>query len=526
MEYLNSVHGRFTGTFQQINDATRYDSGFSYGSCNLSGYTVFDQYECEAAGGSWTDPNGCGFSKADCEVNAGTWTVLQGGCTTCHDVHNSLFVASQKEASLKRRCADCHVNNAATGASGVTTAQVTSFNHPTGNNTPFDAAKYAESCVVCHMATQAQKNGDQNSMPVHVWRINTDVSYDTFPTVNQFNGTDGGAQSRTARVVPEAYVKADGTAATYVNAVWVDLDLACGQCHGGSLGTAATHNGAPYFTKAQLSTYAPNMHKTRPTASFTWNTDATPDYSVSFISTSFCLSGATCTYTWNFGDGSATASGPAAAHVYANSTTRTAVLTMVQNATIVETASAAVSPKYMAINKTLLSAPTASANGLSASVNWSVSGGIPGYTINAVWGDGASQNVTQPAAGAGLLSHTYVSAKTYTVSVTATDSGDNGSNVTSASGSTTVTVIAPVVSGTVMRLGGVTPVAGATITLKQNGVIKKMTTTASNGTYAITGVLAGVHDVYAAKSGVTFASPAAASVSVSADTIVNIIATN
>ena len=38
------------------------------------------------------------------------------------------------------------------------------------------------------MATQAKENGDQNSMPVHVWRINTSASYNTFPSVGQFYG--------------------------------------------------------------------------------------------------------------------------------------------------------------------------------------------------------------------------------------------------------------------------------------------------------------------------------------------------
>ena len=50
MEYLNSVHGRFTGNFQEINIPTKYNSDFSYGSCDLDGY-LFDQPGCESVGG-------------------------------------------------------------------------------------------------------------------------------------------------------------------------------------------------------------------------------------------------------------------------------------------------------------------------------------------------------------------------------------------------------------------------------------------------------------------------------------------
>ncbi len=48
--------------------------------------------------------------------------------------------------------------------------------------------------------------------------------------------------------------------ATYANAVWVDLDLACGQCHGGSAGKSATKNNAPYMDKAYLAMVANKMH--------------------------------------------------------------------------------------------------------------------------------------------------------------------------------------------------------------------------------------------------------------------------
>jgi Polysaccharide lyase family 4, domain II len=265
MEFLNSVHSRFTGTFQQINNTTKYNSGFSYGSCDLNGYAVFyDQPSCESAGGSWSDASGCTLNQAICAANSGTWTVLQGGCTTCHDVHNSMFVDAQAGKALKVQCADCHIGQTP-GAGVPTQINIAEINHPATAGTPFDTSKFDNVCVVCHMATQAVANGNQISMPAHLWRINTSATYSTWPSVDQFNGTNGHTMDKRATMVPETYTLPDGVSqATYTNAVWLDVDLACGQCHGGSAGLSATKNGAPYFTKAGLATGAANMHIDHP----------------------------------------------------------------------------------------------------------------------------------------------------------------------------------------------------------------------------------------------------------------------
>jgi hypothetical protein len=58
-----------------------------------------------------------------------------------------------------------------------------------------------------------------------------------------------------AKTAPEKY-----NGGTYNGAVWNDLDMSCGQCHGGSAGPSKTKNGAPYITKAILSLYAKDMH--------------------------------------------------------------------------------------------------------------------------------------------------------------------------------------------------------------------------------------------------------------------------
>ncbi len=249
-------------------------------ACSKAGNTT--QSACAAAGGTWAST-----WRAD-TGGATDQSGTQGTCATCHDVHNSLFVAGQSEKAIRKTCEDCHMDNATTGATDANAPQVSTINHPQTPGTPFDMSLYGnDSCVVCHMATQAEKNGNQNSMPVHVWRINTNPNYNTFPTTGQFYG--GTCSAHTGAVqnspsFPVVYLSdtsstnctnAGGTwtaviedrnaqtapEGNYNKAVWVDIDMACGQCHGGSLGSSATVNGAPYKTKGQLSRAANNIHR-------------------------------------------------------------------------------------------------------------------------------------------------------------------------------------------------------------------------------------------------------------------------
>jgi Carboxypeptidase regulatory-like domain/Doubled CXXCH motif (Paired_CXXCH_1) len=337
MEFLNGVHGKFTGNFQQINNTANYNSGFSLWSCDLNGFASFsDQSSCLTAGGSWTDARGCTFNQTNCVGNAGTWTLVQGGCTTCHDVHNSLFVAAQKALAVKTTCQDCHVNNATTGATISTVPTVTIINHPTDAGSPFDTTKYDNACVVCHMATQEVKNGDRVSLPAHVWRINSSATYNTFPTMAQFYGgscsvhtgaiqnapskpvvylSDTSSVNCTAASGAWTVTAKTGSAQTtpdgsYTNAVWLDLDLACGQCHGGSIGTNATHNNAPYYSKAALALAAAGMHQTSLVSQVTPSTPVVSKgtmtatgYQVSFTDTSTNGDGSTANVSVNWGDG-------------------------------------------------------------------------------------------------------------------------------------------------------------------------------------------------------------------------------
>jgi hypothetical protein len=269
--FLNSVHARFTGNIvpnalgkYDLQDTTGNDDG------NVSKYdSKFQGYTCWQSATSSSPAKTMivdGLIKeiktqTDCETlyGAGAWrSDTQGTCSTCHDVHNSLFVAEQREAALRKVCTDCH-NKSLT---------VKTINHPIRAGTPFDA-EGADRCVTCHMP-RATSSG----FPMHLWRINTDANYSTFPSATEF-GIGAPATKKNANTAPDG---------SYTNAVWVDVDYACGQCHGGSFGPNATLNDAPYLTKAELAMLAKGMHNNGgPTVSFMTSVS---DYTVTLTDTS------------------------------------------------------------------------------------------------------------------------------------------------------------------------------------------------------------------------------------------------
>ena len=108
--------------------------------------------------------------------------------------------------------------------------------------------------------------------PSHLFRINVDPNYSTFPTSAEFLGNT----KKIANTAPDG---------TFTNAVWSDLDIACGQCHGGGL----TGSGAKVLpmSKKQLALHAKDMHgnsNTAPTAAMTALTVS--GYTVTFIDNS------------------------------------------------------------------------------------------------------------------------------------------------------------------------------------------------------------------------------------------------
>ncbi len=247
--FLNSPHARYTGKIVP-NALGKYDLADTTGNDNgnASNYdSEFQGYTCWQSATSSSPAktmivNGIIKeikTKTDCEnlYGAGAWrSDVQGTCTTCHDVHNSLFVAEQQEAALRKECTDCHSE----------TLSSKTMRHPQVGGTPLFVAKPSDGCVICHMP-RATASG----FPMHLWRINTDAYYSTFPSATEF-GIGAIASNKNAKTSPDG---------NYMNAVWVDVDYACGQCHGGSLGPEnGSNSGAPYFSKAELSSLAKGMH--------------------------------------------------------------------------------------------------------------------------------------------------------------------------------------------------------------------------------------------------------------------------
>jgi len=171
------------------------------------------------------------------------------GCIGCHNVHESLVVDGHEP--FENECTDCH--SAAVPDGFTPQVNIATIKHRGGAGTPLEyvAENPNHACETCHMTGNAY----------HFMRINTDPSY-----VTNYNysvtGPDNAADDR-----------------GYADAVWLDLDIACGQCHGG--GSNSTDNppkaGISYLPKSVLAIVAEGMH----------NPDLAP------------VAGATCVWTAN-----------------------------------------------------------------------------------------------------------------------------------------------------------------------------------------------------------------------------------
>jgi predicted CXXCH cytochrome family protein len=197
--FLNSVHAQYTGTFDNIAKKKKGDAG-GYASNFMD----------------WGEAKNTG-----------------NGCTGCHNPHKSTVDEALPEAATDspnpggatEKCTECHTN--AERALEIPQVDITKINHLSGAGTPLEnvATNPSEACQTCHMPGK-----------LHLWRINADAAYSTYPA---------GALSGTVN----ANTAADATAenGTYTNAVWVDLDLACGQCHGGGTAQAGTTGSITYY---------------------------------------------------------------------------------------------------------------------------------------------------------------------------------------------------------------------------------------------------------------------------------------
>jgi hypothetical protein len=126
--------------------------------------------------------------------------------------------------------------------------------------------------------------------------------------------------------------------------------------------------------------------------------------------------------------------------------------------------------------------------------------GVVQVTVN--WGDNSviANDTTPPF---GPFSRTYAAAGTYTIAHRAIDT--IGQQTIDSSCVVTTTTFS--IGGTVRRSDGVTPVGGATVTIKRGAVTMRTLVTAANGTYLAAGFRPGAYTVEAKRTGYLFPAP-------------------
>lgn len=271
--FLASPHGRYNGTLamasQNSPDLFVVMNGFF--DSHFKGEEVR-----QGLGESW------GLGEANNN---------NGGCTACHNPHYSTVATTTPAPTpMTRECADCH---------GRTDQMLAStMKHPTGPGTPFpdgiQARGNSETCVVCHMVAAS------GAPSYHYFEINADANYYTFGPASVWytdhdtkTTTLGGISNVAYTGQPNTFdlARTDPTTGqpyTY-KAVAVDVDLACGQCHGGGNSSPNTGWNNPYgltppnsgvtpvaFSRTYLAMAASGIHNT----DYRTPTAAVPTFSV------------------------------------------------------------------------------------------------------------------------------------------------------------------------------------------------------------------------------------------------------
>jgi PKD repeat protein len=147
------------------------------------------------------------------------------------------------------------------------------------------------------------------------------------------------------------------------------------------------------------------------------------------------------TYSWDFGDGTATSSIQDPSHMYTKAGTFTATVTVTDSASPAKSASASVQTMVNTVGGTLTAIasaiPTSGQIPLPVNFTGTASGGTPPYTYSWNFGDGTTSSTQDP-------SHTYSTAGAYTSTLIVTDSSSPGKNIQAS-----VTITAWPVGGTV-----------------------------------------------------------------------------
>ena len=255
--FLNGSHGRFSGSLAQN---AQHSSDLSI--------TVAGAYASQ-------------FTE---NLNDPTKNL---GCVGCHDPHQSTVPAAGSAKPFINTCTQCHT---------LSKNIMATINHPMGPGTPFPTGGPSDipgACITCHMQAAL---GQANS---HLFRISTDPNYRTFPTPDQLY-----SQNIMSLGVETEYSEMDGSA--FYNANWLDVDLACGQCHVGNDGVTNPYGltmppgmpGAHAYTRAQLAYWASVMHGPDPGVPLpTFSPAPTTYHSPQTITISDATKGAVIYYT-------------------------------------------------------------------------------------------------------------------------------------------------------------------------------------------------------------------------------------
>ncbi len=531
-QYLNSPHGQFTGTWDEIgcsplsivpaavpgvcaNDATvmcsaDVDCMTVGGICQKVGYCAIDTATACAEDADCTGVGDSCFKLCDSSMSkyashfkfmADPSTITPspagegGGCTVCHDVHKDPDTLPRFAGDRPgvESCVSCHEGQGSYDeTTGVTTVNH-GFKHPSGTGTPLDDGN---PCAVCHMP-----GGE------HFFRINVDPSYSTIPASLGHCLIDTATSCTSNSACPGAGDSCvlSGLANTapdgsFTKAVWIDLDLACGQCHGGSAGAGAAIPEAPYFTKAELADLAEDIHNNLPIVNFSYTLGSPNTLNVTVFAAATCSNGPCSVYSWDWGDGSATGSGATTSHTYATGGSKTITLTVTQYGTGSTTATKTVNVATPDLGPTVDGTACGSilADDWSASLADTSTDDNLVSKVTVVWGDGSLLAQGGPAT---TFNHTYKGPGTYKIVQKALDNIGQQSIRTCI-----VTVSYFTIGGTVYENDGSTPVASAQVTVKDSttNAVVKTAYTAVNGLYSAGSLRPGSYNLTVTASGFTF----------------------
>jgi hypothetical protein len=452
----------------------------------------------------------------------------QGSCMTCHDLHWDFDSTNPEAEPFRRECTTCHVNPG-TSASGAPQSDLATINHLPGTGTPLEnvATKPWEACEICHMPASSEPASSIIGSAMHLWRISTDSTYETMGSTQANKLCVGGANVGVVCTV-------DSECPGGTCGVWVDIDHACGQCHGGgtvedaqhksnlSLCTAAgvpdmcctglgTGTCARYRTRASLASVAEGMHDSAGVNyPVTFSIDVGADgLNVDVFGSVICTGDCSgLTYDWNWGEG-VNGSGQTASHTYSSAGTKSIKLT-VRNSLGKSVGSAT---RSVTLTKADV-APTADAVCTWDAGTWTMSvkdnstdvGDTTPLLKAIVDWDDSSTSIGAPG---GTLIHKYYSPGTYTVTLTAIDT------VLNADTDTCTAVVADTfsISGTVKTPLGAAPLGGASVIIRKGArvvkVVKTSTAALTLGQFEATSLRPGTYKVQVRKYRYTFAVPGA-----------------